>query len=83
MTTAIFAAEFFAIAVALWLIAWGVLHPKYQVSAQATPAPSRRDVTYINVNRAGAGVNYRKAYGDGYRTVARDGDWITMRRNGE
>lgn len=86
--TTLFAFEFLMIAVALWLIAWGVLHPKYPAPAPALPplppTVSRRDVTYINTERPWPAL--RKALDEGYiyagYTRSDKGvGWITMRRD--
>jgi hypothetical protein len=87
---AIIELDFTLAVVALFLIAYGVLRlpaPARTVApAPAAPAAKpdvfRRDVAYINVNRRGAGVLYREAQAMGYKATARDGDWVTMKRNG-
>lgn len=80
--TTFFAAEFLAIAVALWLIAWGVLRLNHPAPAPAMPAP-RSEVIYINIERPGHGIALRDAINSGFKYAAKDGKWITLRRDGK
>lgn len=83
--TALFAFDFTLMTVALFLIAYGVLRPpaRTPAPAPAIPAPSRREVVYINIERPGHGTALRMAIDAGFKYAAKDGKWITLRRDGE
>lgn len=81
--TTLFALDFTLMTVALFMIAYGVLRlNQHPAPVQAEPSASRRDVIYLNIERPGHGTALRTACDAGYKYAAKDGKWITLRRNG-
>lgn len=79
--SALFALDFTLTTIALFVIAYGVLRLPARATAPVQTSASRRDVIYINIERPGHGTALRMACDAGYKYAAKDGKWITMRRD--